>query len=129
LQYYTYSATPGNLNHNIPAKTPAPNPKPMNPFRNSQALPPNSIVPAAPVNFILPPVIFMLPVPDFPRIPPDGIAITDPSDIDILASTEAELAVLVVIESSVFHSMVTAPQEGVAIGTMLGADMMLGLLD
>jgi hypothetical protein len=62
---------------------------------------------------------------------PEGIAITEPSDIVIMTSFVAELTILVEVEEagvaldSLFHSIVTGARDGVAIGTMLGAEVML----
>jgi hypothetical protein len=62
---------------------------------------------------------------------PDGIDITEPSDIVIMASKAAELMgfvdVNVACEAmvSLFHSIVIADREGLAIGTMLGAEVIL----
>jgi hypothetical protein len=59
--------------------------------------------------------MFMPPISDSPRTPPEGIAMTDPSEIVILASAEVELVVLVVVKSS----------KSVAIKIMLGTGGML----
>jgi hypothetical protein len=62
---------------------------------------------------------------------PDGIDITEPSDIVIMSPSVAELTVFVNVEAdwaaagSFAHAMVTGDRDGVAIGTMLGAEVML----
>jgi hypothetical protein len=62
---------------------------------------------------------------------PDGIGITEPSDIVIMASKAVKLMGFVDVNVAweamdpLFHSIVIADREGVAIGTMLGAEVIL----
>lgn len=70
-------------------------------------------------------------MPPIPLIAmPEGIAITDPSDIVITSpkAVESDLVGAATgrsVEGSVFHSMVTAGRDGVAIGIILGVEVML----
>jgi hypothetical protein len=76
-----------------------------------------------------------VPVADAPLLPliaiPDAIDITEPSAMVIKTSFVAELDVLVDVwaaratTGSLFHSMVIAGREGVAIGFMFGVEVML----
>jgi hypothetical protein len=62
---------------------------------------------------------------------PEGIDITEPSGIAIIAFIAAELLGIVEVEDSdpalglLFHSIVIGARDGVAMGTMLGAEVML----
>jgi hypothetical protein len=76
-----------------------------------------------------------VPVAGIPLLPlmaiPDAIDITEPSAIVIKASFVAELDILVEVctaraaTGSLFHSIVIAGREGVAIGFIFGAEVML----
>jgi hypothetical protein len=82
------------------------------------------------------PVADMLLLPLLPLFAiPDGIDITEPSDIVMPGSIVAEATLLVDVETAsaatgaLFHSMVTAARDGVAIGFMRGAEVTLEWLD
>lgn len=81
-----------------------------------------------------------VPVPDMPLMLlmlfiaiPDGIDMTEPSDMVISTSIVAEVDMLVVVEverasaatGPLAHSIVTAGRDGVATGTILAGDVML----
>lgn len=64
---------------------------------------------------------------------PDGIDMTEPSDMVIRVSMVAEADMLIVVEvetasaatGSLAHSIVTAGRDGVAMGTIFGAEVIL----
>jgi hypothetical protein len=80
-----------------------------------------------------------VPVADMPLLAlfavPDGIDITEPSDIVMPGSIVAEAILLVDVETAkaatgaLFHSIVIAGLDGVAIGFMRGAEVTLEWLD
>ncbi|KAH7072012.1 hypothetical protein BKA63DRAFT_516783 [Paraphoma chrysanthemicola] len=119
--------------YSIPAKKPTPTPIPITIIPTPQAPPPSDRVPA-PVMF-MPAII--VPVPDIPLMPliamPDGIDMTEPSDMVMSTSMVAEADMLIVVEvdnaraatGSLAHSIVTAGRDGVAIGTIFGGGVML----
>jgi hypothetical protein len=93
---------------------------------------------AAPVMLISAIDVPVADMPLFPLLPlfaiPDGIDMTDPSDIVMPESIVADAILLVDVETAnaagaLSHSMVTAGLEGVAIGFMRGAEVTLEWLD
>jgi hypothetical protein len=84
--------------------------------------------PALAISAIAEPLVGLLPI-----VIPEAIDITEPSDMVIMAPLAAELDTLVGVETaraatgSVFHSIVIAGREGVAIGSMLAGEVILDL--